>query len=701
MTIVGETLAGGMAVATQQKTEHDVMDLLCMPQVLVDLVEACLEGDDEQSLAEIILRDAALSAKIILTASKTDSNLLDPLEPVSSAIQQLGIPILTGIALQSAQQIVQHRFTPQELSFQFGLWFTSQASGLVARCLAPTVNYPYIEEAQLCGLLQNLGIYALFSREGSEYLDLDVKPWSTAIQSHLEEVHFQIDHLQIAEKLIGQWQLDSFLVDSIRFLHADIGQIEYSNPLFKIARLVQQFSLNPMDLVAETEALAERLFGFNKTEVEYLLEWVRGLYPDFGNFLDNDEKLQDEMAVILARLTELSFMLADQEAARARFGRVRKPNELVQIARHLYLENSLASEAIFFLLDSRNHQLTGILTENQPRLVGELKVSLEAQSSLPATALLSGQATDSFQSLQPLTVTDHLLIRLAKGHGISCHPFFYKGRALGVVVLGIDSNKDLQQLQGIRIKMFGQVISAAMMKMSVDSEDYVNEGSSLLRRVSHEVKNPLTIIGNYAEVLNHSLANSKSQELTQSIKKEVRRIDDILSYYLNRQEIPGFPEPSIDLNQLVLDTVDASRDVMLKPRRIETRFDLQNNLENVATNPVLVKQILINLLKNAAEAVCDGGVIQLITRGGYSSDYGRHIEVIVQDNGPGIPAELQERLFQPIATTKGASRGGVGLNIVKGMVNDLGGRISCHSTADAGTSFHLQIPCKIEHPEES
>jgi signal transduction histidine kinase len=240
-----------------------------------------------------------------------------------------------------------------------------------------------------------------------------------------------------------------------------------------------------------------------------------------------------------------------------------------------------------------------------------------------------------------------------------------------------------------------------MMKMSVDSEDYVNEGSSMLRRVSHEVKNPLTIIGNYAEVLNHSLANTESRELTQSIKKEVRRIDDILNYYLNRQEIPGFPEPSIDLNQLVLDTVDALSDVVLKPRQIEIRFDLQNNLENVATNPVLVKQILINLLKNSAEAVSDSGVIELMTRGGYSSDNGRHIEVIVQDNGSGIPSELQKKLFQPIVSTNGASHAGVGLNIVEGMVNDLGGRISCYSTAEAGTSFHLQIPCKVHHPEAS
>jgi len=690
-----------MEASVKVFSEQDVADLLCMPQVLIDLIEACLGGDDAQPLADIILQDTALSAKIILAASKTSPKPLDPLEPVSSAIQRLGTPMLTSIALQSAREVVQHNFTPQELSFQYGLWFSARASSLVARCLAPSVNYPYIEEAQLSGLLLNLGIHALFAREGGKYVDLAVNPWSSAIQCHLEEANYKINHLQIADKLIEQWQLDSFLADAIRFLHADIAQIEQSSVLLKIARLVQQFCQNPQLLTVETEGLAERLFGFRKSEIDYLFEWASGLYPSFGAFLNDPEKLQEEMAVTLDRLTELSFMLADQEAARARLGSGKNPQDLVQIARNLYLENSSATEAIFFLLDQKSLQLTGILAEGQPRLIGELTIPMEANSSLVASALLNGVPNDSFQPLQPLTVTDHLLLRLCKSRGISCHPFRFEGRALGVVVLGIDSAQGLERLQSLQIKMFGQVVSAAMKRMAGDVQEHFSDGSSLLRRVSHEVNNPLTIIGNYAGVLNHLLADNDSRELTESIKKEVRRIDDIINYYLNQQEIPGFPEYSINLNQLVRDTVDALTDVEFKPRQIVTRFDLQNNLDKVATNPLLIKQILVNLLKNAADAVSEGGTIQLITRDGFSADRGSHVEIIVQDNGSGIAPQLQKKLFQPMASNKKAGHTGVGLSIVKNMVDDLGGWISCHSSAESGTSFHLQIPCRNDRPVDS
>lgn len=678
-----------------------IAELLCLPQVLVDLIEACLGDDNPQSLADIILQDAALSAKIILAASKTSSKPLDPFEPVSSAIQKLGIPMLTGIALQESRQIVQYNFTPKELSFQYGLWFSSRVAGLFARCLAPSVNYPHIEEAQLSGLLLNLGIHTLFARESSSYIDLDVNPWSSAIQSRLEDANYKIDHLQIADQVIGEWQLDSFLGDAICFLHADIAEIEQSHPLLKIARLTECFCRNPLQLTGETEALAERLFDFRKSEIDYLFDWVSGLYPSFVTILNDSEKLQLEMSAALDRLTELTFMLADQEAARARLADGKNLEDLVGITRNLYLENSSANDLFFLLLDQENHQLTGIRTTGQPRLIGELKIPMEAESSLASAALLSGIPGDSFLPGQSLTVTDHLLLRLSKSQGIICHPLLCEGQALGIVILGIDSTQGLDELKSLKIKMFGQVVSAALLRIMAKVQEHFSEGNSLLRRVSHEVNSPLTIIGNYAEVLNHLLTDKNNQDLTESIKSEVRRIDDIINYYLNQQEIPDFPEHSIYLNQLVRDTVNAISDAEFEPRQISTKFDLQSASDKVATNPVLVRQILVNLLKNSAEAVSEGGIIQLITHDGYAADSGRYVEIIVRDNGSGIAPQLQEKLFQPVVSTKGAGHSGVGLSIVKGMVEDLGGRISCHSSAESGTSFHLQIPRRDDRPVDS
>ncbi|MCK4690159.1 MAG: hypothetical protein KAT20_00005 [Desulfuromonadales bacterium] len=121
-------------------SEQDIANLYCSPQVLEQLIEACLAGKGPQSLAEIALQDAGLSACLISAASRTCPELLDPAEPITSAIQNLGVPVITGIALQSAKRLVGRGFTAEELSFLNGLWFSSQVAGQAARCLAPTVS---------------------------------------------------------------------------------------------------------------------------------------------------------------------------------------------------------------------------------------------------------------------------------------------------------------------------------------------------------------------------------------------------------------------------------------------------------------------------------------------------------------------------------------------------------------------------------
>ena len=683
-----------MDESTKIFSGRDVADLLCMPQVLVDLIEAALGGDGSQQFAEIILRDTALAVKVISAAKKTGIEPLDPFEPVSSAVQILGEPMVVSIALQAARQVIQYNFTPQELSFQYSLWFSSQVSSLAARCLAPSVNYPHVEEAQLSGLLLNLGIHTLFAREGGSYIDLEVSPWSSSVQCGVEEEQYKINHLQVADQLLESWQLDSFLADAIKFLHAEISQVEKSGVLLKIARLVQQFCQNSQHLTAETEVLASRLFGFSKSETHYLFDWFSNLSPRFGTFLTDHDKLQTELATALARLTELSFILADQAGARTRLGGAKNPEELVAVARNLYLENSPATDAIFFFVDQESHKLAGIMIEGQPGPVAELMIPLDGQSSLLSAALLAGSAVDSLQPPQPLSVTDHLLLRLCKSRAMSCHPFYSAGQPLGAVVLGIDSPADAERLQSLWIKMVNQVISVTMAQLLSASQEHFNDAENLLRRVSHEINDPLTIIGNYAGALNQLLADSTNRRLTESIETEVKRIDETINYYLDKQEIPEFTEYSVDLNQLIRDTVASLTGGEFEARQIVPKLDLQSRLDKIVTNPVLVKKILVDLLRNGAGAVDAGGLVQVVSRDGYSSDRGRHVEIIVRDDGPGIDLQQQEEIFQSAvgANGGGGSTGGR-LSCVKRLVDDLGGWISCHSSTESGTSFHLQISC--------
>ena len=676
--------------------DRDIAALLCLPQVLSELLEACIGGESAQPLAEIALQDAALSAKILLAARKTSDHALDANEPVSSAIQQLGVPIVTGIALQAARQVIQQQLDAEELTFQYELWFLSRAAGLAARCLAPSIGYSSIEEAQLSGLLLNLGIQALFMRHRREYLDSGALPWSSPSQCQWEHTQYRTDHLQLADSLIEQWRLDSFLADATRFLHADIGQIAQSSRLLQIARWAQQFCCSPHQLTTETERLGQTLFGLKESESKHLFAWTRGLYPAYGKFLQDPAQLQADFTAAVAHLTQLIFALADQEAARARLSVAESPPELARIARGLFLENSAATEVLFFLIEGQKRHLSGVPGNGQARMLAEIEIPLVAEAGLAADALLHGQQRHSLDPPQPLTVSDQLLSRLCRGGHFVCQPLRVQGRPLGVVVFGIRTQADLESLQSLQLKMFAHVASGALARLLAAGRAGLALGGNPLRRLSQELNNPLTVISNSVGVLQQAVADEESRKLTRLIKQEARRIDDVIGYYLNQQELPDFPLHRIDLNSLLQETAAGFTSAEPKAERIALQLALKEDLEEVATNPVTVQQIVTGLLENALANLGEGGAIELQSRESYIAGRGRHVEIVVQNNGPELSAATQAELFQEVDEDAQGASGGAGLSRIRALVEDLGGQLSCHSSSAAGTSFLVQIPCRSE-----
>jgi signal transduction histidine kinase len=97
-------------------------------------------------------------------------------------------------------------------------------------------------------------------------------------------------------------------------------------------------------------------------------------------------------------------------------------------------------------------------------------------------------------------------------------------------------------------------------------------------------------------------------------------------------------------------------------------------------------------MKNAVEAMEQGGTITITTHDNVILDGKAYIEIQVIDDGPGIPTEIMHQLFTPVASTKGGAHSGLGLAIVKNLMDELSGHISCASDAGQGTRFQLYLP---------
>jgi len=141
---------------------------------------------------------------------------------------------------------------------------------------------------------------------------------------------------------------------------------------------------------------------------------------------------------------------------------------------------------------------------------------------------------------------------------------------------------------------------------------------------------------------------------------------------------------------------------LLNHFNVKLHFDLDPKLPAIFADRNSIKQVLINLIKNSFEAMSKGGNLYIRTRHissrikglftDSSLDYPGYVEVVIRDDGPGIPGEIKTRLFEPYASTKTGNHSGLGLSIVHNIIETLNGTISCDSEPGKGTTFKIALP---------
>lgn len=206
--------------------------------------------------------------------------------------------------------------------------------------------------------------------------------------------------------------------------------------------------------------------------------------------------------------------------------------------------------------------------------------------------------------------------------------------------------------------------------------------------VTHEVRNPLSSIGLNVELLSEELAESGHPESTAiiaSIQREVDRLTEITEEYLRLARLPSPQLEPEDLGALARDVATfVGRE--LERASVTLELDLEPSLPLVRADDAQVRQVLLNLLRNAREAMPNGGRIGL---GARRDDGG--VELRVDDAGEGVAPELRTRIFDAFYSTK--ERGtGLGLPLAQQIMVAHGGRIRCDASPLGGTTFALWFP---------
>lgn len=208
--------------------------------------------------------------------------------------------------------------------------------------------------------------------------------------------------------------------------------------------------------------------------------------------------------------------------------------------------------------------------------------------------------------------------------------------------------------------------------------------------VAHEIRNPLFAIGGFANaLLRNSSLNDIAREKARIIYDESRRLDIILTNILNfarpTQQVMG----EFDAGAIARQTMDLMT-LGGEERNIVTEADIRPGLPKALGNAENLKQCLVNIIKNAIEAMPCGGCLKVS-----ASLADNFIRIDVTDSGEGIKPEVQDHIFNPFFSTKN-SGSGLGLAMTRKVIEEMGGKVSFESAQGKGATISLFVPVALD-----
>ena len=245
------------------------------------------------------------------------------------------------------------------------------------------------------------------------------------------------------------------------------------------------------------------------------------------------------------------------------------------------------------------------------------------------------------------------------------------------------------KLAGVIISVRDVTIEKKMEQQIIQSERLAAMGQ-MIGGFAHELNNPLTVILGNAELLQEMETSPGAQKPIAALRQEARRAADLVR---NLQDFARPPAPGrcqVNLNELVQRTVQM-QSYALRKGNITVDFLPEPSIPAIVADPNQLMQVFLNLVLNAEQAIreaCEKGTIRVRLERKRES-----VQILFQDDGPGIAPENMQHIFDPFFTTKRPGRGtGLGLSICKTVLREYGGNIEAADAPGGGAVFTITLP---------
>jgi len=264
---------------------------------------------------------------------------------------------------------------------------------------------------------------------------------------------------------------------------------------------------------------------------------------------------------------------------------------------------------------------------------------------------------------------------------------------LGAIITDITDLKNNERKLELYSKNLEKTIEERTKQLK-DAERLAGIGETA-RMVGHDIRNPLQAIASDLYLVDSDVSTLAEGGVKKSLQESVKSIEDNLMYIAkiveDLQDYARVMEPvkeKVSFEKVVADVM------LIVPiaDNLQVVIDLDEGLPEFTSDYSMLKRILSNLVHNAVQSMPAGGKLDI-----RAYKKGKEVVFSVEDTGVGIPEEIKPKLFQPMVTTKAKGQG-LGLAVVKRLVEALNGEITFESQEGKGTKFIVQLPCQSDNP---
>lgn len=700
---------------------QDSSNLPSLPQVLLQVIEINEQEDfDIKKLVKIIAQDPAISAKVLRLVNSAHFNLEGKFISLEKAVLYLGADVIKKIAITAS---IQHAFNGVKQNGSFPInrfWWNSFSCAIFSKRIAQQTKYINVEEAYVAGLLHNIGKLLLWINFPKEYLSILPLIENQIDECNTEKQQIGITHCEAGSWLIKHWKLNSFMADAVHYHHEPLARVKIGFPLVKITFLAHKLSKMKNEDQTSILAIGQELLGLDSKQMNTIISDAQKEIENIATSLeliieapanregpkpDPLDKHSLHLGTKIQDSSLLTCFLEDLIQYNDRDSILKATEQALNILLEI-------DTALFFLQDAEGNTLFGC-TSPQNRfheLVQDLTLPSEVTTSLLARSIIEQRIinTQELTSSNQLSLADSQLLDLIGENGMIYVPMIANNISVGVIVLGLKESKLKGATRLLRLMANQTALSLHLYDIREKRAKEIEEErlaalSMAAAKIAHEVNNPLAIIRNYFKIFELNFTHSST------LKGDLKILNDEIDHISNIVQQLNNIIPSdkkecekVDLNSLLTGLSKILSKSILYSSKIQLHFTPDLDLPPVAADADEIKQVIINLVKNAAEAIQEGGNIYIEAHRKDSvneetaSDtmhLTQHsVEITIRDDGPGIADEIASNLFDPFISSKGTENSGLGLSVVQDIVSKLNGTITCNSNKENGTSFTIILP---------